>query len=129
MENFGFIKMGYLKQALVALVVILLAACSGGDGGIGAGGSVGGAGSAALSWKAPVVREDGSDLPLIQIAGYRIYYGLEAGKYLNKIDIDDGFATEGQLTSIPNGTYFVVMTTVDIDGAESAFSPEVKVLL
>lgn len=122
MENFGFIKMGCLKQALVASVVILLAACSG--GGVG-----GGAGSAALSWKAPVVREDGTDLPLIQIAGYRIYYGLEAGKYLNKIDIDDGFATEGQLTSIPNGTYFVVMTTIDIDGAESVFSPEVKVLL
>ncbi len=125
MENFGFIKMGYLKHVLAASVVIVLSACSGGDGGIG-GGS---AGSAALSWKAPVVREDGTDLPLIQIAGYRIYYGLEAGKYLNKIDIDDGLATEGQLTNIPKGTYFVVMTTIDIDGAESVFSPEVKVLL
>lgn len=122
METRGLIKMDYLKHVLIASAVVLLSACSGGDGGLGGG-------SVALSWKAPVVREDGTDLPLIQIAGYRIYYGLEAGKYLRKIDINDRSATEGQLSNVPAGTYFVVMTAIDIDGVESVFSPEVKVTL
>lgn len=117
-----FISLDYLKHVFVSLAVVLLVACSGGDGGIGADG-------AALTWKAPVVREDGTDLPLIQIAGYRIYYGVEAGKYLSNIDVDDGFATAGQLTNIPSGTYYMVMTTIDTKGLESAFSPEVKVTL
>jgi len=118
-----FLNMDYLKHVLVSIVIVLVAACSGGDGGAA------GADGAALTWKAPVVREDGTDLPLIQIAGYRIYYGVEAGKYLSNIDVDDGLATAGQLTNIPSGTYYIVMTTIDISGLESAFSPEVKVTL
>ena len=119
-----FINMNSLKRVLLSFAVVLLVACSGGDGGVAGAG-----GAAALMWKAPVVREDGTDLPLIQIAGYRIYYGVEAGKYLSTIDVDDGFATEGQLTNIPSGTYFMVMTTIDVSGLESVFSPEVKVTL
>ena len=41
-----------------------------------------------ISWSAPENRSDNSPLPLSEIAGYRVYYGSESGKYTNKIEVD-----------------------------------------
>lgn len=111
-----------LKHVLVPLIIVLLVACSGGDGSsiLGTGSA-----SAVLSWAAPSTREDNSELKLSEIAGYRIYYGVETGKYVGVINVDDPTATENKLTGIPSGAYFVAMTTIDVDGRESVFSQEV----
>ncbi len=82
-------------------------------------------GSATLSWTAPVARADGSPLSLADIEGYRIYYGTSTGNYPNSVDINDGSAVQLTLNNLPVGTYHLVMTTYDVAGRESVFSPEV----
>jgi hypothetical protein len=82
-------------------------------------------GSTTLSWTAPVARADGSPLSLADIEGYRIYYGTSAGNYPNSVDINDGTAVQLTLNNLPVGTYHLVMTTYDVAGRESVFSPEV----
>ncbi len=118
-----FFNMDYLKYALMSFVVVLLVACSGGgDGGIGGG-------SADISWTAPSARADNNALLLSDIAGYRIYYGVEKGVYLGWVEINDGSITQAQLSGIPSGRYFVAMTAIDSDGLESGYSLEVEVVI
>ena len=106
---------------LLALILIFpLISCSGGDGGSTLA-------SPALSWIAPSEREDGSGLSLSEIAGYHIYYGTESGNYQSKIDVNDGSAVDAQISGIPRGTYYIALTTIDVDGRESAYSAEVIV--
>ena len=109
-----------LSYLLACGLFLPLVACSGGDGGATS--------TSGISWVAPSEREDNAGLALSEIAGYRIYYGVEAGVYLDKIEINDPTATQAQLSGIPSGKYFVVMTTIDIEGLESLWSrPELEV--
>jgi hypothetical protein len=73
-----------------------------------------------------VTRADGTPISLADIAGYRVYYGLSEGDYPNRVDIQDGTAEQVTLSSLPAGTYYFVMTTYDLAGRESAFSPAVE---
>jgi NedA-like, galactose-binding domain/Putative Ig domain len=79
-------------------------------------------GSLALQWTAPVTRADGTPLSLADIDGYRIYYGDSVGNYPNRLEVPDGTAQSATITDIPVGTYYIVMTTYDVDGRESAYS-------
>jgi len=114
---------------LLALILIFpLISCSGGDG--GDGGSASGVSTAAtVSWVAPSEREDNSGLSLSEIAGYRIYYGVESGNYQSHLDVSDGSAVQAQISEIPSGTYYVALTTVDVDGRESMYSSEVVITI
>ena len=109
---------------LLALILIFpLMSCSGGDGGdLGSD-----LASPKLSWAAPSEREDNSGLSLSEIAGYRIYYGTESGNYQSQIDVNDGSAVDAQISGLPSGKYYIALTTVDVDGRESAYSSEVIV--
>jgi hypothetical protein len=78
-----------------------------------------------LQWTAPVTRADGTPLSLSDIDGYRIYYGVSAGKYPNSFDMGDSTARSATVANVPVGTYAVVMTTYDVNGLESAYSPPV----
>ena len=79
-------------------------------------------GSLTLQWTAPVTRADGTPLSLADIDGYRIFYGDSAGNYPNRLEVPDGTAQSATITDIPVGTYYIVMTTYDVDGRESAHS-------
>ncbi|VAW54750.1 hypothetical protein MNBD_GAMMA06-574 [hydrothermal vent metagenome] len=123
-----------VKLLLTVVLALHLAACSGGDGGEALGLSARNqnlaiANALNLTWTAPSEREDGTGLSLSEIAGYRIYYGPEAGDYQNQINIDDTSADDAQVTQLESGVYYVVMTTIDTDGRESAYSSEVVVQL
>jgi hypothetical protein len=84
-------------------------------------------GTITLKWKAPVVRADGTPLSLADIDGYRIHYGKSAGNYTSHIDVADGTAQSVTLTDIPLGTtYYLVMSTYDVDGRESGYSAVVS---
>jgi hypothetical protein len=61
-----------------------------------------------------------------EIAGYKIYYGTTQGQYTNSAYINDGNAEGYTFKALPSGTYFFVVTTLDRDGRESQYSPEVK---
>ena len=76
-----------------------------------------------IAWTAPVARADESPLSLSEIGGYRIYYGTREGDYPNRIDVNDGSAVEVSLNDLPLGSYYFVVTTYDVAGRESEFSP------
>jgi len=79
-----------------------------------------------LSWVAPVAREDNSALSLSAIAGYKIYYGTTQGQYSSSATINDGSATDYTFNNFSSATYYFVVTTIDTDGRESQYSPEIS---
>lgn len=80
-------------------------------------------GGVQLSWQAPAERIDGS--PLTDLSGYRIYVGTLSKSYYQQIDVNDPTKTQAFLNLEP-GEYFIAMTAVDGDGAESPLSNEVR---
>ena len=110
-------KLGCLKYFPALALALPLVACDGGDG----------AASVALSWDAPSLRADNTPLNSEDIAGFRIYYGFEKGVYQDPVAINDPAATQAQISNLPSGTYYVVITTIDTDGRESSWSePELE---
>ena len=83
------------------------------------------AGGISVAWRAPVERENGSPISMAEIAGYRVYYGKSRGNYTNEVDINGSSVMEVTLSNLTSGTYYIVVTTVDSNGRESAFSQEV----
>jgi hypothetical protein len=83
-------------------------------------------GSLSLQWKAPLTRADGTPLPLSEINGYRIHYGNAPGNYTSHVDLADGTAQQVTLTDLPVGTYYLVMSTYDVNGLESGYSASVS---
>jgi hypothetical protein len=125
-------------NALAAAILALqLVGCGGGGGSSSSGGTDGasltgnmqpnnGAGTLTLQWVAPVTRADGTPLSLADIDGYRIHYGKAKGKYHRHATVADGTAQAITLKNVPPGTYYVVMTTFDVNGLESRESTPVK---
>lgn len=120
-----------LNYLLSLILLLSLVSCSGGDGDSTSASTSSLSRSVELNWIAPSGREDGSGLSLSEIGGYRLYYGVESGNYQSQIEINDSSADKVELIGIgiPRGTYYVVMTTVDMDGRESLYSSEVVVNL
>lgn len=82
-------------------------------------------GSFPLTWTPPDTRADGTALPIDQIDGYKVYYGTTTGNYTNTVDVAGGATTSITISGLAVGTYYIVMTTVDTAGKESAYSSEV----
>jgi hypothetical protein len=111
-----------LIYLLACILILPLVACSSGSSGSSSGDA-----SILIRWVAPTEREDNSVLSMAEIAGYRIYYGVETGVYSGLIGIDDPTATEYLIEGIPSGKFFLVMTTIDTEGRESRWStPELE---
>lgn len=81
-----------------------------------------GTSSFTLSWMAPTQNEDGS--ALTDLAGYRIYYGTTTANYSAKISLTSPGATTYVIENLAPGKYFLVMTSVNSDGLESEYTPE-----
>lgn len=117
------------KRTLISLFMAaqLVACGGGGGGGVDNASEVLPAevapSSVTIAWTAPVARADGSPLSLAEIGGYRVYYGNSEGDYPSRIDVNDGTAVESTLNDLPSGTYYIVVTTYDVAGRESEFSP------
>ena len=69
-----------------------------------------------------MARADGTPLSLADIDGFRIYYGTVSGVYPNSVDVEDGAVTSATVGNVQTGTYYVVMSTYDVNGFESAQS-------
>ena len=114
------------KNLFALLTMMLLGACSGGGADSVSGGLVQDrAEGVALSWVPPVEREDGTPISMAEIAGYRVYYGTAQGSYPNKVDIADRDTMQTTLGDLETGTYYIVVTTYDMDDRESTFSQEI----
>lgn len=78
-------------------------------------------GSVTLSWSPPTQNTDGTTL--MDLAGYRIYYGTAQGNYPNSIVLDNqpGISTY-VVENLTPGTYYFVSTAVNDQGMESNYS-------
>lgn len=83
-------------------------------------------GNFTVSWTAPVARSDGNPLAMSEIAGYTLYYGDSANNYSQSLDINDAYTNSVTVSELTAGTYYVVLTTRDADGRESAYSDMVS---
>jgi len=57
-----------------------------------------------------------------EIAGYTVHYGTSKGNYPYSIAINDSSATSVTVTNLQAGTYYMVMTTSDMDDRVSSYS-------
>lgn len=84
--------------------------------------------SVILSWEAPTTNEDGTEL--LDLAGYKIYYGVRSGSYDQVIDVGiPGPNLEGREESnvniVPEVQYYFAVTAYDTVYNESDYSNEV----
>ena len=83
--------------------------------------------STTLSWTAPLENEDGSQL--MDLAGYKLYWGTSSGVYTNSVTIDNPGITTYVVDNLVPGTYEFVATAFNASGVESRYSnPATKVL-
>ncbi len=76
-----------------------------------------------LSWVAPTQNSDGS--PLMDLAGYKIYYRKNSGRYDQEIQIDNPSITTYVVEQLSPATYYFAATAFNSSGVESAYSAEV----
>lgn len=79
-------------------------------------------GSVTLSWQPPTEREDGA--PLLNLAGYRLYYGTSSRQYTEEIRIDNPGITSYVVENLSSGTWYFALTAFDEGGLESEYSEE-----
>ncbi|MEW6417445.1 MAG: DNRLRE domain-containing protein [Nitrospirota bacterium] len=79
-------------------------------------------GQATLSWDPPTTNADGT--PLLDLAGYNVYYGNTSSNYSQIIDV--GNITTYTVASLNDGTYYFAVTAYDTSGNESEYSNEVS---
>ena len=123
------VRAEFTSILLTLIIAIQLAACSSEENLSDAGTNT--ASSTLLTWVAPTAREDDTPLSMSEIAGYRIYYGQTQGDYLHQLEINDAYDNDivSSELNLAAGNYYVVITAIDMDGRESAFSEEVLLSL
>jgi hypothetical protein len=79
-------------------------------------------GSATLSWSAPTQNSDGS--ALVNLSGYRVYWGKESRNYANSQHITSPGVTTYVIENLSSGTYYFAVTAMSGSGLESGYSNE-----
>jgi hypothetical protein len=77
-------------------------------------------GSAALKWTPPIENEDGT--PLVNLAGYRIYWGRDGESLSNSVQINNPSVTRYVVDNLVPGDYEFAVTAVNERGVESRHS-------
>lgn len=80
--------------------------------------------SVLVAWQAPKENTDGT--PLDGLSGYRIFYGETPGNYSDTTTVNDPATTSVELDLAP-GDYYMAMSAIALNGAESALSNEVTI--
>jgi hypothetical protein len=84
-------------------------------------------GSVTLNWIPPTENDDGTTL--MDLDGYRIYWGTTPGNYPNSVTIDNEGLTSYVVDNLAPGTYEFVATSFNVAGVESVYSsPATKVV-
>lgn len=80
-------------------------------------------GTATLSWTAPSQNTDGS--PLVDLAGYNVYWGTSSGAYSNSATIDNPSVTTYIVDNLVSGTtYYFATSAFNSAGVQSNYSNE-----
>jgi hypothetical protein len=84
-------------------------------------------GAVTLDWMPPTQNEDGS--ALVDLAGYKIYWGSSPGNYPNSVTINNPGLSSYVVDNLVPGTYEFVATSFNAAGVESSYSnPATKVV-
>ena len=78
--------------------------------------------SVTLTWTPPTENDDGT--PLTNLAGYRIRFGSQSGKYSSVVNITNPGLATYVLGGLAVGTYFIVISAYNQSGVESSYSNE-----
>jgi len=115
-----------LFRAWIAAVFLglLLTGCGGGSQPSSDGGQS--AGSAALSWNAPLNRQNGDSLKMAELAGYIIRYGQDSENLTETVRINDASTMEHTVTNLGDGTWFFTVQVEDVNGLMSPPSAQVR---
>ncbi len=81
-------------------------------------------GSITLTWTPPTTNDDGT--PLTDLAGYKIYYGVESGIYTDRVVISNPSISTYVIDNLAPNTYYFVATAFNQNGFESDFSDEIQ---
>jgi hypothetical protein len=79
-------------------------------------------GSVTLAWEPPTENTDGS--PLMNLSGYKIYYGTQPGNYAASITLNNAGLTRHVVENLTSGTYFFAISALAANGSESDMSGE-----
>ena len=79
-----------------------------------------GTGMATLSWQAPTTNTDGA--ALTNLAGYRIYYGLNADDLTQTVQLTSVGLQTYVIDDLGSGTWYFAIKAVTRVGVESALS-------
>ena len=82
-----------------------------------------GDGTALVSWIAPTENTDNSTL--INLAGFKIYFGIFPGEYDNSITVSNAGLSSFLVDNLGAADWFFVVTAINSSGIESAYSKEV----
>ena len=77
-------------------------------------------GKVTLSWSAPTQNIDGT--PLMDLAGYKLYYGTSEGNYPEQITVDNPGIVTYVVDNLAPNTYYFVATSYNTSNVESPFS-------
>jgi hypothetical protein len=77
-------------------------------------------GSASLTWAPPTFNTD--DTALTNLAGYRIYYGNQAGALTQIIQVTNAGATDYVVGNLSPGTWYFAISALSSDNTESTES-------
>jgi hypothetical protein len=83
--------------------------------------------SATLTWRAPTTYTDGA--ALTNLAGYRIYYGSNASKLVQNVQLDVVGLQSYVFNNLGSGTWYFAIRAVTNTGAESALSDVVSLTI
>jgi hypothetical protein len=77
-------------------------------------------GSATLDWTTPTQNTNGT--PLVNLAGYRIYYGTSSSNLNQTVQINNPSVNTYMLNGLAPGIWYFSMVDYTSDGTESAFT-------
>ena len=73
-----------------------------------------------MNWTPPTENEDGT--ALIDLAGYRFYWGATPGNYTESVTINNPGLSSYVVNNLAPGTYEFVATSFNAAGVESVYS-------
>lgn len=79
-------------------------------------------GAVTLQWQPPTVNTDGS--PLSDLAGYRIYYGLDPDSLIYFVELQNPSLTSYVVEELTPNIWYFAMTAFNSQGIESTFSDQ-----
>jgi hypothetical protein len=77
-----------------------------------------------LSWEPPTENSNGT--PLVNLDGYMVYYGQQAGALTNVVNVSNPGLTSYVVQNLSPGTYYFAVASVNSAGVESSLSSVVS---